>query len=104
MSEIETLIRRGGAPLGARAPRTIDREGLFSMDVDNPIWEGDGLDDISTALWHCNEDVRRGIRLLLQRDRCIEEKKQLQKERSAIQEWFIEEWRSTTMALEASSK
>lgn len=104
VAEIETLIRSGGAPRGARAPRPIAREGLFTLDVDNAIWEDDGPDDISTALWHCNEDVRRGIRYLLQQDRCIEEKKQLQKERSAIQHWFVEEWRSTQMALEASSK
>ncbi|KAJ3473064.1 hypothetical protein NLI96_g13150 [Meripilus lineatus] len=102
VAEIETLIRSGGAPRGARAPRPIAREGLFTLDVDNAIWEDDGPDDISTALWHCNEDVRRGIRYLLQQDRCIEEKKQLQKERSAIQHWFVEEWRSTQMALEAS--
>ena len=104
VDEIQAHIQAGGAPLGAHAPRAINREGLFTLDVDNPIWEGDESDDISTALWQCNEDARKGIRLLLQHDRCLEEKRQLQRERSAVQDWFIEEWQSTMKALDASSE
>ncbi|KAJ3475061.1 hypothetical protein NLI96_g12083 [Meripilus lineatus] len=102
VAEIETMIRDGKAPRGARAPRLINSKGLFSLDVDDVIWDDDRDDpDWSAPLWQYNEDLRRGIRLLLQCDRCEEEEKRLQKERSSIQEWFVEEWQSTQKAIEA---
>lgn len=98
------MIQEGKAPRGARAPRLIERDKLFSLDVDDAIWDEDDHDEVESALWQCNEDVRRGIRLLLQLDRCVEEENRLQNERSAIQEWFVEEWQSTHEALDAAGE
>jgi hypothetical protein len=42
--------------------------------------------------WLGDEEVRSGIRALLQYDRCHEEELRLRKERCNLQEWFIEEW------------
>lgn len=100
VAEVQTMIQTGAAPRGARAPRLIDRDKLFSLDVDEAIWDDDDHDESETALWQCNEEVRRGIRLMLQYDRCIEEERQLRRERTAMQEWFVEEWQSTQKALD----
>ncbi|KAJ3474207.1 hypothetical protein NLI96_g12591 [Meripilus lineatus] len=102
VTQIVTLIGAGKAPRGAKAPSTIDRTGLFELDVDDAIWEDVPDDDSrnSPALWQSDEDVRRGIRLMHQLDRCTEEESHLRQERCALQEWFMEEWECTNRAFE----
>ena len=106
VTQIVTLIGAGKAPRGAKAPSTIDRTGLFELDVDDAIWEDVPDDDSrnSPALWQSDEDVRRGIRLMHQLDRCTEEESHLRKERCALQEWFMEEWECTNRAFEIAGK
>ena len=50
--------------------------GLFALDIDDAIWQDVGLageDLMDPPLWMCDEDVRRGIKALLELDRCLEE-------------------------------
>ncbi|KAE9384670.1 hypothetical protein BT96DRAFT_950393 [Gymnopus androsaceus JB14] len=97
--DMATLIRQKKAPRNAISPVRIEMEGLFNLDVDDDIWLdiGLGYDDdddngggIGSAppLWLSNDNVRAGIRAMLDRDRCLEERKRLLNERNAMQEWF----------------
>ena len=61
------------------------------------------LEDDPLPLWLSSESVRQGIRALLDRDRCTEEGDQLLMERTAMQEWFSEEWRVLEEAIEANN-
>jgi hypothetical protein len=94
-AQLAKLIERRKAPRNAIAPQPIQSNGLFNLDVDDEIWQDVGLDDDSDGpmpLWLCNDDVRRGIKSLLEVDRCIEEEQRLRMERCALQEWLFEEW------------
>jgi hypothetical protein len=96
------LICHKQAPRGAVAPQTIRRDGIFKLDVDDDIWQDIGLGDDGEEeipLWLGDENVRSGIKFLLQMDRCREEETRLRKERCAMQEWMKEEWASVEMAM-----
>lgn len=102
-----TLIRQNRAPRDAIAPVKIEMEGLFDLDVDDDIWldielryDDDDADGSVPPLWLSNDKVRVGIRAVLDRDRCLEERQRLLDERSAMQEWFSEEWTVVTMAMQ----
>lgn len=104
--DMATLIRQKKAPRNAIAPVKIEMEGLFDLDVDDDIWLDIGLgygdDDDGNSippLWLSNDKVRAGICAMLDRDRCLEERKRLLGERSAMQEWFSEEWMIVTTAM-----
>ncbi|THV01542.1 hypothetical protein K435DRAFT_655068 [Dendrothele bispora CBS 962.96] len=92
--EMAELIRRRKAPRSAVVPKKIDRTTLFDLDMDEEIWQDVGLgdDDVEPPLWLCNEDVRKGIRAMLEVERCDEEMTRLRMQRRALQEWFIDEW------------
>ena len=90
------------APRRAYLPRPLDMSGLYALDVDDVIWHDAGLgeeieDDVPQ--WMCNENVRRGIKYLLELDRCIEEEDRLQRERCTLQEWLHEEWECLELAI-----
>jgi hypothetical protein len=77
------------------APQHIVRDGLFKLDVDDDIWQDVGLDDELEGpipRWLGDENVRDGIKNLLELDRCREEEIRLQKERCTMQDWMREEW------------
>ncbi|EDR14713.1 uncharacterized protein LACBIDRAFT_305654 [Laccaria bicolor S238N-H82] len=105
-SELEKMIKAKQSPRGARAPHKIATEGLFKLDVDDDIWQDVGLDDTDLSSenaipqWLGNEDVRKGIKALLELDRCKEELRRLSYERSAMQEWLIEEWQCVIKGIE----
>ncbi|TFK58292.1 hypothetical protein BDN72DRAFT_782285, partial [Pluteus cervinus] len=99
--EMKALALQNKAPEGSICPSTIPTEGLFSLDVDDAIWDDAGLTDstyTTPPLWLSNEGVRSGIKAILERDRCLEEEIRLRHERRAMQSWFHEEWAVTTHA------
>jgi hypothetical protein len=62
--------------------------GLFALDIDDTIWQDVGLADedlMDPPLWMCDEDVRRGIKVLLELDHCLEEEAHLVHERWGLQ-------------------
>ncbi|KAI6010248.1 hypothetical protein BKA83DRAFT_4467559 [Pisolithus microcarpus] len=78
-------------PPGAIPPTPIPSKGIFQLDVDmppDPPW------------WLADESVCRGIKLMLEIDRCNEEERRLSRERSVLQEWLSVEWLSIQTALE----
>ena len=69
--------------------------GIYELDVDNVIWQDISLDDEAGGAvpdWLGDENVRSGIRLQHEMDRCQEEEKRLEHECHALQQWFTEEW------------
>ncbi|KAH8115012.1 hypothetical protein DFH11DRAFT_1507975 [Phellopilus nigrolimitatus] len=97
--------REGKAPRGARCPEPLTIKGLFDMDIDDAIWQDIGLyddDDGDIPRWLGDENVRKGIKALLEVRRCREELQRLAKERLAMQDWFAETWLQTSKAFESS--
>ena len=94
--DMAKLIDSGKAPAGAVPPLPIPRENLFSLDVDDPIWDDTGLDDTtdgpSVPQWLGNENVRAGIKAILTVERCDEEFLRLKSECQALHRWIREEW------------
>ncbi|THU82373.1 hypothetical protein K435DRAFT_933946 [Dendrothele bispora CBS 962.96] len=93
--EMATLIRQKKAPKFAVAPKKIERDTLFDLDVDEDIWQDVGLDEEDAGPpppWLCDEKVRKAIRAMLELDRCEEEMSRIRINRRALQEWFVDEW------------
>ncbi|KAG6849074.1 hypothetical protein H0H93_011490 [Arthromyces matolae] len=100
--EIKRLIARGKGLPGALPPQKIEMEGLFTLDVDDAIWQNIGLDEESgrePPAWLAEERVRDGIKALLEHDRCVEEEARLRHECRSLRFWMDEEWKIITAAL-----
>lgn len=103
--QISKLIKTNKAPRGAVAPIPVPAKGIYQLDVDDVIWQDLGLDEDQQGtppLWLSNDNVRSGIRALLQKDRCQEEAPQLLRERGHLQTWFATEWKAVCEAIELS--
>lgn len=98
------LIGRRWAPRNAVAPEPIPLKELFRLDVDDAIWQDVGLDDTTDTgappEWLCNDKVRKGIKAILERDRCDEELQRLRRESRSLFEWMEEEWSVLQRAIE----
>lgn len=81
--DMNTLIRQKKAPQYSTSPLKIEMERLFDLDVDDDIWldVGIGYDDeehgMIPPLWLSNDNVRAGIRAIMDMDRCLEEQQRL---------------------------
>ncbi|KAJ7059947.1 hypothetical protein C8F01DRAFT_989075 [Mycena amicta] len=102
-AKIVTTIKSDAQLRDMVPPRPIEPGKLWTLDVDDEIWEDIGLDDEEfgdvVPDWLGNEGVRLGIRAMLVLDRCDEEDVRLKKERIALQVWFAEEWQLIILAL-----
>ncbi|KAG6834332.1 hypothetical protein H0H93_010415 [Arthromyces matolae] len=98
------LIKKKKAPPRSVCPRKIEVKGLFSLDVDDTIWEDVGLnkDDVEPPAWLADQAVRDGIKALLEHDRCLEEDIRLRHECRSMRFWLSEEWRIVNMAIDSS--
>ncbi|KAJ7754282.1 hypothetical protein B0H14DRAFT_2405032, partial [Mycena olivaceomarginata] len=104
-NEVSKLIREGKAPRGSITPLPIPAKGLWKLDVDDVIFQDVGLDDGDDTsdeppLWLCDEQVRAGIKALLELDRCEEEDARLRRENEALRVWFAEEWKVSVVGIE----
>ena len=107
-NDLEKIINKKKAPRGAISPLAIEMDNLFKLDVDDDIWQDigltDDLDDLSEIPdWLGNDQVRGGIKVLLEYDRCLEEMQRIRHERVSMQEWFLEEWVVLQKALECTT-
>ena len=103
--KMRELIAQRKAPQGIIVPEKIEMTGLFALDIDDAIWQDIGLADedlMDPLLWMCNEDIRRGIKVLLELDCCLEEEARLVHERQVLQVWFSEEWKVVTEGCQAT--
>ncbi|KAJ7576307.1 hypothetical protein C8J56DRAFT_1007514 [Mycena floridula] len=97
VTKMEMLVQNGEAPGQVVIPAPVDKEGLFSLDIADGIWDDVGLSDEldgveALPLWLSDDKVRRGIKFLLEWDRCTEEREHLQKEMKTLQIWMRREW------------
>ncbi|KAI6100036.1 hypothetical protein EV401DRAFT_2061677 [Pisolithus croceorrhizus] len=93
--ELSGMIRLSRAPPGAVPPLPMPSKGLFQLD---DVGLGEGHSD--PPKWLADEDVCKGIRLILEVYCCNEEEKRLPREQSILQEWFAVEWGCVEAALE----
>ncbi|THU86821.1 hypothetical protein K435DRAFT_682930 [Dendrothele bispora CBS 962.96] len=105
VGEMRDLIITRKAPRNAVAPDTIDTKNLFSLDVDDAIWQDIGLTydegpSDEPPPWLADENIRKGIRSMLEVDRCDEEDERLGVEMRSLQEWFKEKWEVVERKLE----
>ncbi|KIM39164.1 hypothetical protein M413DRAFT_75240 [Hebeloma cylindrosporum] len=106
-NDLKEMIKAKKAPLGAIAPFPIEMSGLFKLDVDDDIWQDVGLTDDNDEVreippWLGNECVQKGIKSLLELDRCMEEKHRLIAENISMRQWMREEWVIVTSAIQFS--
>ena len=95
-------IKEKKAPKKSMAPVLIDCEHLFSLDVDDDIWQDIGLDEHESEVvpgWLGDEKIREGIKALLTVTRCAEELARIKRECTALQEWSREEWQAINAAI-----
>lgn len=96
VNQMEVLVKQGKVPKrGTRPPRRLEARKLFTLDVDDEIWQEDpGLgpqDEGELPRWQVDNDVRRGIAALLEQRRCREELERLPVEAAALASWWKEE-------------
>lgn len=100
------LRGRRGIPHKAVIPPPIEMKGLFSLDVDNDIWQDIGLADDEfggkVPPWLGDEDVRNGLRLVREIANCRDELYLCQRERTSLQHWFNDESAALITALRSS--
>ncbi|KAJ7448184.1 hypothetical protein FB451DRAFT_1187935 [Mycena latifolia] len=102
--DIAAPIKAKQVPAGVVAPLPVPSKGLYQLDVDDVIWQDLGLDDQegTPPRWLSDDNVRSGIRALLQKDRCEEEAPCLKRERKHLQIWFATEWQAVEQAISLS--
>ncbi|EAU80350.2 hypothetical protein CC1G_12783 [Coprinopsis cinerea okayama7 len=99
---MESLIQQRKAPRNAIVPKRIPKERLFTLDVDDPIWDMRGLDDDDDGKappWLADDAVIHGIRGHLVVLRCEEEEERLVEERQHLQQWSRSVWKGLQTAL-----
>ncbi|KAJ7732040.1 hypothetical protein DFH07DRAFT_755427, partial [Mycena maculata] len=106
--DIAKLSAAKKAPRSAVAPAQVAKS-LYKLNVDDIIWQDVGLDednddDTAPPLWLSDDNVRTGIRAMLQKDRCREEKPRLLRERGHLQIWFVREWKTVCEAIALSDE
>ncbi|KIJ48221.1 hypothetical protein M422DRAFT_45443 [Sphaerobolus stellatus SS14] len=99
------LKRRKKAPPKARIPPLLKTQKLFRLDVDNDIWNVDGLGDENDTAppgWLANQDIHNGIIALLSRSQAEEELERIKIEEENAMWWLRKEvMRVQTAILEA---
>lgn len=74
--EIVNLIKHDVSLRNKAPPVPINPDTLYSVQMDEDIWQDCGLDDKESGevpTWLADEGVREGIRLMLVLDRCNKE-------------------------------
>lgn len=101
--KIAHCITKGAAPEGSIPPVKIPKERVWSLDVDDEIWQDVGLEDGEMSGdapdWLTDAKTRQGIQAMLDFERCVEEEMRLKRERDAMQHWLKEEWYAVLQAL-----
>ncbi|KAJ3978980.1 hypothetical protein F5890DRAFT_1421989 [Lentinula detonsa] len=100
------MIASQRAPANAQAPKPLVTKELFTLDIDDAVWDDTGLTEKTDVehlpLWLSDEQVQTGIRGILLQDRADEELKRLKHELSALGDWFNEEFTVIQTALTES--
>jgi hypothetical protein len=93
--EMKELILKKKAPLNAVAPQPLDPKTLYSLDIDDALWQDSGLEEgegSHVPSWLGDDATRKGIKAWLSLNRSVEEIERLKQERINMQTWLREEW------------
>jgi hypothetical protein len=98
---MEDLKQRRKAPFGGRVPKKLQTAMLFRLDVDDVIWDEDGLieDVTNPPEWLANQKVRDAIPAMLECDRIHEEMERLDVEENRMMLWLRYEIMDTQRVL-----
>lgn len=101
--EMKELILKKKAPPNAVAPEPLDVKKLYSLDIDDALWQDIGLqegEDSTLPRWLADDGTRKGIKAWLNVQRSIEEQERLGREKINMQMWLREEWQRLQRAME----
>ncbi|TEB19812.1 hypothetical protein FA13DRAFT_1646138, partial [Coprinellus micaceus] len=101
VDDLTDLIRKRRAPRHAIAPKQVDRSTLFSLGIDDPIWNDRGLEesDLDVPRWLGEDEVQTSIAAMLVLNRCEEEECYLIREAVLLQSWYMAEWEQLNHAV-----
>lgn len=105
--ELHQMIDENKAPAGALRPRSLPKEGLYSLDIDSPIWDDCGLNDHDAAAvprWMGDNGIRQAIPAQLTIGRCNEELARLKKECNHLRVWAKSERERLAQAYETTGR
>ncbi|TEB31106.1 hypothetical protein FA13DRAFT_1709947 [Coprinellus micaceus] len=101
VDDLADLIRKRRAPWHAIAPKQVDRSTLFSLGINDPIWNDRGLEesDLDVPRWLGDDEVQTSIAAMLVLSRCEEEECYLIHEAVLLQSWYMAEWEQLNHAV-----
>ncbi|TEB22292.1 hypothetical protein FA13DRAFT_1921014 [Coprinellus micaceus] len=104
VDELESLVHKRQAPRHAVAPKHLNRDSLFPLGVDDPIWNDHGLDETDTDAprWLGDDEVQGCITAMLTVDHCEEEECHLIREAVLLQSWYTSKWECLDHAIHRS--
>jgi hypothetical protein len=104
VTEMESLISAGKAPAGAICPKLLDKSTLYSLSVDDSIWDDVGLEDVEGSIpsWLGDENVRNALPIHLELNRCKEEEARLSRELQHLQEWVHGQWNALDLLVKVN--
>ena len=101
---VELILKRQ-APPNAIAPEPLDLKRLYSIDVEDALWQDVGLeedegDNTQPPAWLADDATRKGIKARLILERSNEEQSRLRQEKCNMQIWLWEEWQRLETAMD----
>src|SRR5258708_5544026 len=92
LRSLVSLQGKGGIPLDKWLPPELKKDGLYSLDVDQDIWQDYDLSDFEELpKWIIDPTVKDGIPLTQSIQTCCSEKKQFIAEQQNLCQWIYRE-------------
>ena len=89
---MEEMVSQGTTPVNIKIPASLANAKLWDLDVDDEIWMEIAQDahfqDKGMPKWLCDIPTQRGIRAMLEVQRCNEELERLDHERDGMYSWL----------------
>jgi hypothetical protein len=90
--EMQNMVSQGTAPLNIKIPASMANAKLWDLDVDDDVWMDIAQDacfqNKGLPKWLGDIPTRRGIRAMLEVQRCDEELERLDHERARMCSWL----------------
>ena len=90
--EMQEAISQGTAPIDIKVPASMANANLWDLDVDDDLWmdiaRDDRYENENLPKWLYDMPTKKGIRAMLEIQRCDEELDQLDHERGVLYSWL----------------